>query len=105
MIEIKIYTTESGKQPFIEWLEALKNKDDRYRIKERLDRVALGNLGDWKSITGDLCEFRCHFSSWFRIYFGWDKDEIILLLCGGNKSSQSSDIKKAKQYWEDYLRR
>jgi putative addiction module killer protein len=103
--EIDIYVTSDGKQPFIEWLESLKDKAIRSRIKERLDRVALGNLGDHKSVGKGIAELRLQFGSGYRIYFGEDKGSIILLLCGGDKATQSKDIKKAQKYWEDYLMR
>jgi putative addiction module killer protein len=103
--QLEIYETEEGKQPFVEWLESLSDKTARYRIKERLDRVALGNLGDYKLIKKGVAELRLSFGPGYRIYYAEDSDKIILLLCGGNKSTQSSDIKKAVAYWEDYLSR
>lgn len=103
--QLEIYETEEGKMPFIDWLESLKDKTIRYRIKERLDRVSLGNLGDYKPIKKGVSELRLNFGSGYRIYDAEEGDKIILLLCGGNKSTQSSDIKKAIAYWENYLSR
>ena len=103
--EVEIYVTQKGRKPFIEWLESLKDKTARYRIKERLDRVSLGNLGDYKAIGEGVFELRFTFGAGYRIYFGQDADSIILLLSGGNKSSQKQDIKKALYYWNDYLSR
>lgn len=103
--ELAIYVTQTGKRPFIEWLESLKDKTIRYRIKERLDRVSLGNLGDHKSVGDGVSELRLKFGSGYRIYYGEDGDSIILLLSGGDKATQSKDIKKAQQYWQDYLKR
>ncbi len=100
-----IYIDHTGKSPFIEWLESLKDKSIRFRIKERLDRVCLGNFGDYKKLSGNISELRFNFSSGHRIYFAEDGNEIILLLCGGDKSTQKKDIKKAKEYWQDYLLR
>jgi len=102
-IHIQIYIARNGTSPFVIWLEALKDKMVRYRIKERLDRVALGNLGDYKNIADGLAELRFNFSSGYRIYFGRCEEKIILLLCGGDKHTQVQDIKKAKEYWKDYL--
>ena len=101
--QLKIYTAINGKQPFIEWLESLKDKTVRYRIKERLDRVALGNFGDHKFIDDGIYELRLNFGSGYRIYYGNEKDTIILLLCGGDKSSQKKNIKQAIAYLKDYL--
>jgi len=103
--QIELYTTEKGEQPFIQWLESLKDKAGRYRIKERLDRVALGNLGDHKYIRDGVSELRLDFGPGYRIYFGEERETIVLLLCGGDKSTQRKDIKKAITYWKDYLLR
>ena len=101
--QLKIYVTEDGRKPFIEWLESLEDKTIRYRIKERLNRVALGNLGDHKFISDGVYELRLVFGSGYRIYYGNEGKEIILLLCGGDKSSQKKDIKKAITYLKNYL--
>ena len=101
---VEIYVTSSDKKPFIEWLESLDDKI-RYRVKERLDRVLLGNLGDNKFIKNGVFELRLDFGSGYRIYFGNEKKFFIVLRCGGNKSTQNKDIKKALEYWKDYLSR
>lgn len=102
--QINIYVTRDGKKPFIKWLESLDNTV-RYRIKERLDRVALGNMGDHKSVGKEVFELRINFGAGYRIYYGTENDEIVLLLSGGDKSTQKKDIKKAISYWQDYLTR
>ena len=102
---LEIYIAADGKQPFVDWLESLKDSRDRYRIKERLDRVALGNLGDHKHISDGVYELRAVFGSGYRIYYGNENDKVILLLCGGNKSTQKKDVKMAVGYWKDYLLR
>ncbi|HXH55655.1 MAG TPA: type II toxin-antitoxin system RelE/ParE family toxin [Gammaproteobacteria bacterium] len=102
---IEIYRAKNGAKPFQEWLESLKDSAGRYRIKERLDRVALGNLGDCKSIGGGVSELRLDFGPGYRIYFGKIGKKIILLLSGGDKSTQKKDIKRAIDYWNDYLSR
>lgn len=103
--QIEIYETAEGKQPFIDWLESVKDKWIRYRIKERLDRVALGNLGDYKAIKQGVSELRFTFGAGYRVYYAEEGNRIILLLCGGDKSSQKQDIQKAIAYWQDYLSR
>lgn len=103
--QLEIYETADGKRPFVEWLESLKDKSIRYRIKERLDRVSLGNLGDHKSINDGISELRFTFGAGCRVYYGEEGNKMILLLCGGDKSSQKKDIKKAVAYWKDYLSR
>ncbi|OGT64133.1 MAG: addiction module killer protein [Gammaproteobacteria bacterium RIFCSPHIGHO2_12_FULL_45_9] len=103
LISLEIYATDEGRVPFIEWLDSLKDKMVRYRIKERLDRISLGNWGDHKPIAQGVLELRFDFGSGYRVYFGRKADTIVLLLCGGDKRSQKKDIKKAIQYWQDYL--
>lgn len=75
----------------------------KFRIKERLDRVALDNLGDYKQINKDIFELRLTFGAGYRIYFYMEDSKIVLLLSGGNKSTQKKDIKKAMSYLNDYL--
>ena len=104
-IQIEVYVAQKDKRPFIDWLESLKDKKSRYRIKERLDRVALGNIGDHKYLNNGVYELRIDFGPGYRIYYGKEGKKLILLLCGGDKSSQKKDIKKAITYWEDYLSR
>ena len=101
--QLKIYTTKDGKKPFIEWLESLEDKTIKHRTEERLDRVALGNLGDHKFISNGVYELRLAFAPGYRIYYANEGSAIILLLCGGNKSTQKKDIKKAITYLKDYL--
>lgn len=103
--ELRNYETADGKKPFDKWLFGLKDKATIARILVRLDRVAFGNLGDVKSVGEGVSELRLSFGSGYRIYFAQDGDKIILLLCGGDKSSQDKDIKTAKIYLEDYRRR
>lgn len=103
--QLKIYVTKEGKKPFVEWLEALEDRKARYRIKEKLDRVALGNLGDHKFISDGVYELRLAFGSGYRIYYGNEENTVVLLLCGGDKSTQKKDTKKAVTYLKDYLSR
>ena len=99
---IKMYQKDDGNCPVITWLESLDDSM-RYRIKSRLARVYLGNLGEYKMLGDGLGELKFKFGSGYRIYFGECEDEIILLLCAGDKSSQKRDIKLAKSYLNDYL--
>ena len=101
---LEIYQTSEGKKPFVDWLEDLDDKT-RFRVKERLDRVSLGNLGDWKTVGKGVFELRLSFGSGYRIYYGQADKTIIILLSGGDKSKQKTDIKKAQVYWKDYLER
>ena len=103
--EIQNYLTPEGRSPFEEWLDSLRDIKARVKIEKRLKRVALGNLGDYRSVGEGVCELRIDYGSGFRIYFGQIGSTIIFLLCGGDKSSQEQDILRAKEYWRDYERR
>lgn len=99
---LKYYIHENGKQPFTEWMNTISDHKILYRIFTRLERVALGNLGDHKFITNGVYELRCNFGDGIRIYYGKGTDNIILLLCGGSKKRQTRDIKRAVTYWTNY---
>ncbi|MEB3337024.1 MAG: type II toxin-antitoxin system RelE/ParE family toxin [Leptolyngbyaceae bacterium] len=103
--EVEVYTTQEGKQPFTDWINSLKDTQGANKILLRIRRIQLGNLGDYKFITEGVFELRIKFGPGYRVYFGKVADRIILLLCGGDKSSQTSDIQQALQYWADYGRR
>lgn len=71
----------------------------------RIDRLSLGNLGDGKPVGSGVQELRIDFGPGYRVYIGQDGARLILLLCGGDKSSQAKDIQAAHAYWADYKRR
>ncbi len=102
MYRIRKYQCSDGRIPFDDWINTFKNSRDRARLLKRLDKIQLGNLGDWNSLGGHVFELREHFGAGYRIYYGIEKQTIILLLCGGDKSSQTKDIKLAKEYWQDF---
>lgn len=104
-IEIEIYETAKGKRPFESWFEEILEIHTRARILTRLDRLKLGNFGDCKSIGEGICELRLHFGPGFRLYYSKIGNRVVLLLCGGDKGSQSKDIILAKEYWKDYQAR
>ena len=88
---------------FARWLKRLKDSDAKSRINLRIRRIALtGNLGDYKSVGDGVCELRIDYGPGYRMYFAQRGKEIILLLIGGDKSSQQRDIKKAKELDEQY---
>lgn len=103
-LEVEVYSTNEGKQPFTEWLNSLKDKKGADKILLRIRRIQTGNLGDHKSIADGVFELRIDSGPGYRIFFGKVENRIILLLCGGNKNSQDNDIQRALQYWADYGR-
>lgn len=100
--ELRIYQTSSGACSFEDWLDALRDARGRARIQERLDRIEQGNFGDCKSVGGGVRELRIDIGPDYRVYFAEDGPVIVLLLLGGEKSTQSKDIEIAKNYWTDY---
>lgn len=103
--ELLTYENADGKRPFDNWLYGLKDRATKARIIARLNRVALGNMGDSKSVGEGVCELRLDFGKGYRVYFAQEGEEIVLLLCGGDKGSQAKDVRLAKNYWEDYKKR
>jgi putative addiction module killer protein len=103
--EIKNYLTAEGRRPFQEWLDSLRNLNARVKIEKRLGRVASGNMGDYRSLGGGVYEFKIDYGPGYRVYFGQIGATIVLLLCGGDKSTQEQDILKAREYLRDYERR
>ena len=99
---IVIFATNDGREPFYQWLNALRDIKGRQRIQTRLRRLEQGLLGDCQSLGNGVFELRLFFGPGYRVYFGEDDDDLVILLCGGDKSSQNSDIKTAKQYWQEY---
>ncbi len=104
-IEIQLYQTAEGRSPCLEWFDSLKDTTLQDRIQARLTRVQTGLRGDHKYISDGISELRLHFGSGYRIYFGELGQTLILLVCGGDKKSQSRDIRKAHFYWNDFKRR
>ncbi|HCM42806.1 MAG TPA: addiction module killer protein [Candidatus Omnitrophica bacterium] len=98
------YVTAERKRPFLDWLMDL-DIQVRGRIEARLDRMAGGNAGDYRAVGEGVFEMRLHFGPGYRVYYAYDGQEFVLLLLAGDKSSQPSDIKKAKFFWQDYQRR
>jgi len=99
-----IYQKSNGKSPLIDWLECtIQDSTIRARIKNRLRRIELGIIGDYKRVSVNIFEIRLHFGSGYRIYFSKINNAIILLLCGGNKKTQKFDIRIAKEFLSDYL--
>ncbi len=103
--EIQNYLAADGTRPFVEWLDSLRDTRAVDKVEKRLKRVACGNLGDYRFVGEGVCELKIDYGPGYRVYFGQIGSKIVLLLCGGDKSSQEQDIHRAKEYWKDYERR
>lgn len=99
---LKVYATEDGREPYTEWLESLKDYVTRSKIIRRIERLKQGNYGDCKSVGSGVRELRFFFGSGYRVYIGESANDLVILLCGGDKDSQDRDIEKAKEYWQAY---
>ncbi len=99
--ELIVYQTREGREPFIEWLNHLGDKILESRILVRTHRMRQGNYGNHKRFQG-IIELRLHFGKGYRIYCGEEGSEVVVLLAGGDKSSQDNDIRQALEYWRDH---
>jgi len=97
-----VYADGAGRELFTEWLFELKDPQARRRILARLRRIEQGNFGDCKHLQDGVHELRLFFGPGYRVYYGEDGDKIIVLLCGGDKSTQRKDVETAITCWKDY---
>jgi putative addiction module killer protein len=82
---------------FKNWFKHLKDRKAKARVQARIDRIEIGNLGDVASVGEGVRELRIHYGPGYRVYFVQRGQVVVILLSGGDKSSQDSDIKKAKE--------
>lgn len=80
---------------FVAWLDGIKDRMTRLRLSRRLDKAQRGNLGDIKPVSEGVFEMREHFGSGWRMYYVQRDNVLIVMLGGGNKSTQAKDITKA----------
>lgn len=102
--EIRVYQAKNGREPFNDWLDTIRDLRTQDRIQSRLARLEDGNFGDCQSIGNGVYELRLHFGAGYRVYFGRIDKTFLLLLCGGDKTSQKRDIERAKTFWLEYKR-
>ena len=98
---VKIAVLENEKVPFIEWLNSL-DKTAKARIQSRLTRLLENNFGDHKKIDNEISELRFKFGAGYRIYYTEIDNVIVLLINGGDKSTQQKDIEKAKNILQEW---
>jgi putative addiction module killer protein len=104
-MEIFEYQTSSGRRPYLEWIRQLKDRQGAAVIRNRINRLRLGQFGDHRSIGDGVWELRLFSGPGYRIYYLMDGRQIVILLFGGDKDSQSRDIVKVKEFSVDYWRR
>ena len=101
MTELQEYISTDGHCYFADWFNDL-DATAAAKIATALIRMEQGNFSNAKGVGAGVLEYRIDFGAGYRIYFGKDGNRLIILLCGGTKNTQSKDIEKAKQYWQDY---
>jgi len=105
VIEILHYVNRSGRDVFDHWLTRLADARAQAKIAARINRLAIGNFGDCKSLRQGLFELRIDWGPGYRVYYALLGTVCVLLLCGGDKRKQSSDIERAIEYLKDYKER
>ncbi len=100
-LTVREYVTADGESPFRTWLGRLDTRV-RARLQARVLRFEAGNLGDHRGVGQGVWEARCDFGPGYRMYFAQPGRTIVLLLVGGDKTSQRADIGRAQEYWADY---
>lgn len=96
------YIAPNGEDPFQGWLDGLNDLKGGSRILVRLNRVEQGNFGPSGPVGGGVFELKFDFGPGYRVYYGLDGDDVVILLGGGDKKTQSSDIRKAIARWKVY---
>lgn len=104
MVEIREYLDDRGRSPFGRWFDGL-DAGAAARVRTTLARMEAGNLSDVRGVGSGVLECRIHVGPGYRVYFGRDGDDLIVLLGGGTKSRQTRDIERARGLWQDYKRR
>ena len=105
MFELRHYLSADGRDVFALWRSKLKDKQAKIAIDRRLYRLELGNIGDHKPCRAGVWELRIDSGPGYRVYYARSGQTIILLLCGGDKSTQEADISRACAYWQDWQQR
>jgi putative addiction module killer protein len=86
---------------FSSWMFKLRDRKARAKIAIRIDRLIAGNVGDAQSVGNGVSELRIHYGPGYRVYFTRRRQTLVILLCGGDKSTQAKDIKTAKMLAAD----
>lgn len=103
-MDILRYQLAEEKVPVSDWLGSLRDQRARAQIEIRVRRMAISNFGDCKPVGDGVLELRVDVGVGYRLYCGRHGQTLVILLCGGDKASQATDIKRAKAYWQDWKR-
>ncbi|RIK93115.1 MAG: addiction module protein [Proteobacteria bacterium] len=100
--KVIVYQDASGREPFTDWLNNLRDEKGRRAVLKRIGRLEYGLYGDCESVGDGVSELRIFLGPGYRVYFAEEARHIVVLLCGGDKSTQHKDIKTAQAYWKEY---
>ena len=100
--QIEYYQESGGRVPFRDWLERLRDGAAVARIRVRLNRLRIGNFGVVRALGDGVSELKIDNGPGYRVYYAMSGKTVVLLLVGGDKSTQRKDIVTAKQYWKEY---
>lgn len=101
MLDIREYRDRGSRSPFREWFDKLNSEASR-KVTTALYRIGLGNFSNAKSVGAGVYECRINFGPGYRVYFGKEGEQIVILLGGGTKQRQQNDISLALERWQDY---
>ena len=105
MLQIDHYVTVGGVDVFATWIDSLRDRRTVAKVLTRINRLALGNFGDYRALDGGVFELRIDWGPGYRVYAARVGKVVVLLLCAGDKKSQSKDIEDAKAHLQDYKKR
>ena len=103
--QIRHYLTQAGHDVVGEWLKKLRDPKARHVVNQRVSRLGNGNFGDHRYCRDGVWELRINVGPGYRVYYALAGKDIVLLLVGGDKSTQSGDIVRACENWKDWRRR
>jgi putative addiction module killer protein len=104
-IEVIHYTSETDGDPFQKWVDDLADQKTKAKVLVRINRLAQGNPGDCKAVNSGVWELRIDWGPGYRVYYAQSGKEIVILLAGGSKKSQQSDIDSAVTRWTEWQQR
>lgn len=105
VFELKHYTDQDGQDLFARWLDHLPDRQAKARVAVRLIRLTNGNFGDCKPVGDGVWEARIDWGPGYRVYYALEDKRVVLLCEGGDKRTQTADIKRAIKRWNEWQQR
>ena len=102
MFQIVNYVSPDGKDIYGDWIKHLRDTRSQIAIIRRIERLRQGNFGDHKSCGNGVWELRIDLGPGYRVYYGLAGEQVVLLLCGGDKATQNRDIDRAAEFWKAF---